>query len=127
MLPPFIMHETLDQPSREALVELLLLSLYLDDHLSLAEDDTLNDAMQAIGWDSPTPRDAFLLRAFSQIRGVAASATESDGFIAARAAIIKQAGAAAPAITWLTRTLASDGISNTEKWFLTRLEAQLFA
>lgn len=120
------MYETLNQPSREALVELLLLSLYLDDHLSLAEDDTLNEAMQAIGWESATPRDAFLLRAFSQVRGVAASPAESDAFVASRAAIIKEAGAAAPALTWLTRSLASDGISSGEKWFLTRLESQLF-
>lgn len=121
------MYDTLDQPSREALVELLLLSLYLDDHLSLAEDETLSQALESIGWESSTPRDAFILRTFSQVRSVTASPLESDAFLDSRAAIIKQAGAAAPAITWLTRTLAADGISSSERRFLTRLEALLFA
>lgn len=119
------MYDTLDQPSREALVELLLLSLYLDDHLSLAEDETLNKGLAAIGWESQIPRETFILQTFSKVRSVAASPIESDAFLVSRTTTIRQAGAAAPAITWLTRTLAADGISSSERRFLTRLEVLL--
>jgi hypothetical protein len=34
------------QESREALIELLFLALYLDNHQSLAEDDILNEALE---------------------------------------------------------------------------------
>jgi predicted Zn-dependent protease len=120
------MYESLNQPSREALVELLLLSLYLDEHLSLAEDEVLGQALDAIGWDSPTPRDAFLLQTFSKVRSVSTSSLESDAFLESRAATIRGADASAPALTWMTRTLAVDGISSTERWFLAKLEGLLY-
>ena len=114
------------QNSRESLIDLLFLSLYLDEHLSLAEDDVLTDALDALGWDSIGPREKHIWRAFSKARDVAACAIKTSEFLDARAEIIKQDGEEAAAITWLSRVLGSDGLSYTEQHFLKQLESRLY-
>lgn len=115
------------QDSREALIELLFLALYLDDHLSLAEDDVVTSALEAIGWDSPHPRDICILKAFSKAREAHADALKTEEYLAARATVIKKAGAEATALTWLSKVLGADGISETEDRYLKMLEKRWFA
>ncbi len=115
------------QEAREALIELLFLSLYLDDHLSLAEDDILTKSLDAIGWESPVSRDAFLLKAFSVARRAVSNGVAIDGFLESRAASIRNAGEQGFALTWLVNVLAADGLSSTEEHFIRKLEEQLFA
>ena len=55
------------QDSRQVLIELLFLSLYMDDHLSLAEDGVLNDALESLGWDSPASREQFIFKKDSDL------------------------------------------------------------
>ncbi|MES2661506.1 MAG: hypothetical protein V4689_23000 [Verrucomicrobiota bacterium] len=114
------------QESRQVLIELLFLSLYLDDHLSLAEDDVLNDALDTLGWESPNPREKFIFRAFAGAREVASDAIKTEAFLTTRADLIKRNGDEAAALTWLYRVLGSDGISATEKHFLGQVEARLY-
>lgn len=114
------------QESRQVLIELLFLSLYLDDHLSLAEDEVLNDALDSLGWDSPQPREKFIFRAFSGAREVAADAIKTEEFLGTRADLIKRDGDEASALTWLYKVLGSDGISESEKRFLGQVEARLY-
>jgi hypothetical protein len=115
------------QESREALIELLFLSLYLDEHLSLTEDEVLGKALESLGWDSPKPRESFILSAFAAARNASNCAAETDAFLATRAALIKSDGQQGPAMTWLHRVLASDGISPQEQLFLTSLEKRLYS
>ena len=115
------------QASREALIELLFLSLYLDDHLSLTEDEVLGKALESLGWDSPQPREAFIFKAFSAAREASHCAAKTDGFLTARAECIKNDGQQGPAMTWLHRVLASDGISPAEQLFLATLEKRLYS
>lgn len=114
------------QDSRQVLIELLFLSLYLDDHLSLAEDEVFSDALDSLGWDSPHPREKFIFSAFVAAREAASDAIKSESFLDARAGIIKRDGEEGPALTWLYRVLGSDGISPTEKRFLGQIEARLY-
>lgn len=115
------------QNSREALIELLFLSLYLDNHLSLAEDDVLTDALNRLGWDSVHPREHFIFKAFASARDASTDGLKIEDFLAVRADIIKTDGAAPQALTWLTKVLGADGISPSEERFLHRLEKRLFA
>ncbi|QJE97160.1 hypothetical protein [Luteolibacter luteus] len=115
------------QNSRQALIELLFLSLYLDNHLSLAEDDVLTDALDHLGWDSAHPRETFIFQAFSNAREASADAIKIEGFLDQRSDIIKADGAEPQALTWLTKVLGADGISPSEERFLHRLEKRLFA
>jgi hypothetical protein len=114
------------QTSREALIELLFLSLYLDDHLSLAEDEVLTTALESLGWDSKRPREHHILTAFSLAREVATCAIKTEKFVVEKADIIKADGEEAPAMTWLSRVLGADGLTYSEQRFLGQLEARLF-
>lgn len=114
------------QESRQALIELLFLSLYLDAHLSLTEDDVLTTAMDSLGWESSKPREQFILSAFAVAREASVCELKSETFLQSRIEIIKAAGVGAEAYTWLNRVLGADGITASEQRFLSRLEARFF-
>lgn len=114
------------QNSRQALIELLFLSLYLDNHLSLAEDEVLNDALDSLGWESELSREKFIFKAFSAARAAADGGQKTDEFLSVRANLIKQDGEEAEALTWLSKVLGADGLSATEQYFLGRLEKRLY-
>ncbi len=114
------------QDCRQALIELLFLSLYLDDHLSLAEDDVLSEALDSLGWESPNPREKFIFSAFSAAREAAACAIKTENYLAARVEVIKRGGEEGPALTWLSRVLGADGLTSSEQRFLGQLEGRLF-
>lgn len=115
------------QSSREALIELLFLALYLDDHLSLAEDEVLTRALDSLGWESGTPRESHVFAAFSKARKAAGDHAKAEEFIRSHAELLKSEGAGAEALTWLHKVLAADGLSVGEKRFLGKLELILFA
>jgi len=115
------------QDSREALIELLFLALYLDDHLSLAEDGVVSSALEAIGWDSPHPREICILNAFSKAREAHSCELKTEEYLTTRADVIKKAGAESTALTWLYKVLGADGISATEDRYLKKLEKRWFA
>ncbi len=114
------------QETRQVLIELLFLSLYLDDHLSLAEDEVLTTALDSLGWESPTSRENFIFSAFSRARVAAACPLKSEAFVEGRTEQIKRDGEEAPALTWLYRILGSDGITPSEQQFLKQLETRLY-
>ncbi len=114
------------QDSRQVLIELLFLALYLDDHLSLAEDEVFSDALDSLGWDSPFPREKFIFSAYSAAREASRDAIKTDAFLDTRTDFIKRDGEEAPALTWLYRVLGADGISPSEKRFLGRIEKRLY-
>lgn len=115
------------QESRQALIELLFLSLYLDEQLSLAEDEVLNVALDSLGWESPRSREKFIFSAFSKAREAAACPIKTEKFLSERTDLIKRDGEEATSMTWLYRVLGSDGISPGEQRFLSQLEDRLFS
>lgn len=114
------------QDSRQVLIELLFLSLYLDGELSLAEDAVFGEALETLGWDSPYPRERFVFSAFSGARDAAADALRTEAFLDARTGVIKRDGLEGPALTWLYRVLGADGISRSEERFLKQIETRLY-
>lgn len=114
------------QDSRKAIIELLFLSLYMDNHLSLAEDTVLNEALESLGWESETSRERFIFSAFSSSREAYTSVDKAEAYFIARADAIKDHGDEGEAMTWLTRVLAADGLTATEKYFLRRLETRFY-
>lgn len=116
----------MNQQSREALIDLLFLSLYLDNHLSLAEDEVLTTALESLGWESAEPREKHIWKAFSKARDAAADAIKTESFLNERTVPIKSHGDEGPALTWLSRVLGSDGLSSTEQHFLKQIESRLY-
>jgi hypothetical protein len=116
----------MENETRKAMVELLLLAPYLDKHLSLLEDEALERALLAIGWNPSRPEELSLTTAFAKVREVADCEVKCDEFICERAAVIKAAGQSSLAFGWLGRIIGSDGVSATEGGFLTRVKCLLF-
>lgn len=114
------------QKSRQAIIELLFLALYLDDFLTLAEDQVLSNALDALGWESATQREVFIFSAFSAAREVAGSGGKIHDFLDQRASQIRADGQEAAAMTWLHKILTSDGLSSGEKHFLSQLQIRLY-
>jgi hypothetical protein len=114
------------QDSRKAIIELLFLALYMDDHVSLAEDGVLTEALDSLGWESDKPREAFVFSAFAASREAFKSLENTQRFFNERTDVIRRDGAEAEATTWLTRVLAADGLTGTEKYFLKQLQGKLY-
>lgn len=114
------------QESRESLIELLFLALYLDNHLSLAEDNVLNEALDSLGWESNVAREKFIFTAFEAARAVHAVPETTREFVISRADRIRAHGDEAVALTWMSKILGSDGLTPTEQYFLKTLEGHLF-
>ena len=114
------------QTSREAIIELLFLSLYLDNHLSMAEDKALEDALQSLGWESEKPKDICILNAFARARRATSSEEATEEYIADRIAVIQRDGQELVALEWLGKVLAADGLTQPEERFLHRLHDRFF-
>lgn len=114
------------QSTREAIIDLLFLSLYLDEKLSFAEDETFARALDDLGWESDQPRESHIWKAFNNARAAQGHLEKVREFIDTRAEVIANEGGQAEAYTWLTRVLGADGIDNAERHFLERLERRFF-
>jgi hypothetical protein len=106
------------QKSREAILDLLFLALYIDNHLSLAEDTALESAIRELGWDSTRPREIFLLNAFARARETIKSLEQIQAVMADRAAVIRADNQGTTALELLARVLASDGLTSGEQHML---------
>lgn len=115
------------QNSREAIIDLLFLSLYLDNHLSMAEDKALESALLSLGWDDEQPKDIFLLNAFARARKTSISEEKTHAFVQNRVAVIRADGQESTALEWLGKVLAADGLEQSEERFLHQLHDLLFA
>lgn len=114
------------QDSREVLIELLLLALYLDNHLSVGEDEAINQALDSLGWDSKQPREVCILKAFATAREATGCELKTSEFLHARLSVIEKEGEQAAALTWLSKVLGSDGFTPTESHFLRQIEARFY-
>jgi hypothetical protein len=116
----------METETRKAMVELLLLAPYLDNHLSVLEDEALERALTMIGWNSSRPDELSLTAAFAKVWEVGDCEIKTDQFMCERAAVIKADGQSSLAFEWLGRIIGSDGVSESEKGFLKRARCLLF-
>ena len=58
----------LNQEQREALIDLLLLGVYADNLISIAENQFLEDEVQELHWESGISLNAYFANAFHKVR-----------------------------------------------------------
>lgn len=58
----------MDPQSQQNIIELLFLSLYQDDHLSIDEDSMLQKALTALGWKEGSDDGPSVSKAFAAVR-----------------------------------------------------------
>lgn len=113
------------QPQRESLLELLMLAMFADAHVSLKEDEALAGAVEQVGWEATKPRDIFLLNATARARRASDCADATDAFIQSHAAAFTDADSKSEALRVISLLLTSDGVAADEVSFLKRLEGAL--
>jgi hypothetical protein len=109
------------QPQIEATIELILLSTYVDSHISLVEEAAMVQGIQSLGWDSETPRDIFLLTAMSRVRKVAEDDAKVAAYVTEHAQVFPDADSQTDCIDHLRQVLAADGMVAAENRFVARV------
>jgi uncharacterized tellurite resistance protein B-like protein len=106
---------------RTAIIDLLLLAIYSDSHISISEEEALEKAIAEQGWDSEYPKDLYLAKASARAR----EAAESDDTLKAKikecAAFFTTAPAQAAAYSIVHSVLSADGVADPEQKFLSKL------
>jgi len=107
----------LQQQEREAIIDLLLLCMYADNHLSLAESKVLTDKIEAFDWDSPTYIDIYISDSTAKVRrALADSKLEEDLLHSLRERIVSD-HAKHKAKTSMYTLFYSDGEDEKERQF----------
>lgn len=107
---------TWKQEQKEALVDLLYLSMYVDNHISLIEEKKVEDELKKADWDGPNSSILYQQDAINRARDAKSNPafkTEYLGSIALRLAEKK-----VTAIEALDKVLSSDGTDTKEASFL---------
>jgi hypothetical protein len=111
----------MNQQQIEATIDLILLSTYVDSHISLVEEESMVRSVQSLGWESDTPRDLFLLRAVHRVRGTAEDDAKVGEFLAAHAKFFPDADSQTDCVDHIRQVLIADGMVATENRFIARL------
>lgn len=109
------------QDQREAIIDLLLLSIYSDSHISLTEEEALEQTIAQLGWDSAYPKDLFIQTAAPRARAASDSNETTKAFIFDRAARFTTSPAQFQAYNFVHQVLSPDGVADPERGFLSLL------
>ncbi len=124
-MPASIAH-TLNQPQREALIELLCLAAATNHRYSSAEEAAMHSALQKLGWqESGMPRQFFLLEALKEAREVVDHEELNITFIATRTALFETDAEKDAVLKLIMLVLEIDGMEEDEDTFLARVQAAL--
>lgn len=112
------------QSQREAVLDLVILAMFADSHLSLKEDARMQEALEKIGWESVKPREIFFCNSMNRARKASDSSAATDEYISDR---VKELNvwSKAEAMSFLESLLASDGVTAVESAFLARVKSAM--
>jgi hypothetical protein len=120
--PRSALRPELQQAEREAVIDLLLLAVYVDDHLSLSESSEFDAATDSMGWDSSTGPSVYICNATARARVARSSEAATAQYIAFVSERLKSAGSKERALELLNRLFMSDGKTDKEKVFFKQVE-----
>ena len=112
------------QSQTEALVDLLLLGIYSDNLISLAESDFIDQESEQLPWESGISFGGYLQRVIPKVRAVKGPEKESE-FLLHVAARLGDSEAKQQALDELTALLASDGLVQLEATFVEQVKTAL--
>ncbi len=109
------------QTQREALFDLLTLSIYADAHISLTEDRLIDSAFIAEGWDSEYPKSLFIEESFARAREAAEGDDTMFDYINERAQPFTTKAGQKEVLGVVKNILKSDGETPEENEFYSLL------
>jgi Tellurite resistance protein TerB. len=118
--PSSSLHPSLTQPEREAIIDLLLLAAYADNHLSFNESREFDEATESLGWESSTGISVYLSNATDRARNARGNVTPFIEFVAER---LNSPAAKDRALELLNRLFIADGKDEKEQAFFKQVEA----
>ena len=113
------------QKTREALFDLLTLSIYADAHVSLTEERLLKSAIVSKGWKSEYPKSLYIEESFARAREAADSDDAMFDYISERAQAFTTKAAQKEVLIVVAKILESDGETPDENEFYNLLEQAL--
>lgn len=113
------------QPQREAILDLVILSLFADSHLSLKEDTALQHALDKIGWEALKPRDIFFMNSMRRAHIAVQTEADKTAYIQSRAKEISGVWTKTETLSLLQSVISSDGVTTDENVFLSQVKAAL--
>lgn len=118
--------EEVAQLQREALVDVLIRTMYADGHLALPENERLEQLEEELPWESVTPVTTYVNAAIARVRGAVEDADEDRALLASVADRLGTAEMRRSAYDACDDLARSDGeVSEAETRFLDRLRAVL--
>ncbi len=114
-----------NQNQREALVDLLVLAMYVDNELNLSEDAILQAQIDNFQWEGESSVEYYVDNAIGRVRAIRGSASSVDSLIAFIAERLDTYEARMTAAGICERLLASDGKADPEKAFLEKVQSAL--
>ena len=106
------------QTQKEAMVDLLLLGMYADHTLSLAEQDFVNNEGTQIQWESGISFSGYLERTIPKVRTAQTDATTRTKFIDGIRDRLDNPAACERAIAELKALMLIDGVAKIEQDFI---------
>lgn len=119
------MHHAMTQPQREALFDILALSIYADAHISLAEEDLLEQAFVKKGWKSDFPKSLFIEESFARAREAAESDEGVFDYLNESAAVFTTKAVQKEVCDIVEKILSGDGMDAEENEFFNLLTQSL--
>ena len=109
---------SLTQPQREAIFDFLLLGMYADSALKLAENERLYEIVSGLGWDSYQDPSEYSDLATARVRKASETDAGTREFLAALSLRLEGADAKTFALAILPRLLEADSrIDESEQSF----------
>lgn len=115
------------QAQREAIVDLLLLGMYADQHISLTEQDVLAEAVETMGWDAWFAYSVYFQRIIPQVREAHLSPERTQKFLATISARLDNVDVMKFAIEKFSALLCLDGSNAAEAQLLDQVMESFFA
>jgi hypothetical protein len=109
------------QKNREALFDLLTLSIYADAHVSLTEERLVESAFIAEGWDSEYPKSLFIEESFARAREAADSDDAIFDYINEKAQVFTTKASQKEVLGVVKNILKGDGETPEENEFYSLL------
>lgn len=114
-----------NQTQREALVDLLVLSMYVDSDLSLSEDAVLQAQIDSFQWEGALPVEYYINNTIDRVRAIRNTETSVDTMLAYIADRLNDYEARMTAAGICERLLNADGKADPEKVFLQKVQTAL--
>jgi hypothetical protein len=111
----------LGQTQKEAIVDLCLLGMYVDKHLSLAEQDFVDDDASSLDWESGISFSGYLQRMIPQVRA-ASDPQKVTAFLENVRERLNSRDAKEKAIGELEVIFSTDGVVSSESEFLAQVK-----